>query len=168
MTRRYETQTGRGVDLSSLGSEETDVLRRILSEYETGPDWSSFSTFWQRETRALRMGVPAEERTRYPLYVVAQDLEMRLGVAQGAVAPPDYRDYLFDHIREKFGSRYRFCKETGISEAFVSQVLSGRKDFSLPTLRRVAEALGLGLVLLPLDEFDVLSEPERLALRRVT
>ncbi|MGH7293494.1 MAG: hypothetical protein ACRELB_01110, partial [Polyangiaceae bacterium] len=66
----------------------------------------------------------------------------------GKVAPPDYRDYIADRIQERFRSRYRFCKETGVPEAFLSQVLSGKKDFSIETLRRIAESLDLAVAIL--------------------
>jgi transcriptional regulator with XRE-family HTH domain len=90
---------------------------------------------------------------------------MRLGIAQGMVAEPDYRDYLIDQIEERFGSRYRFCKETKIPQAFLSQVLSGKKDFSVEMLRRAAQALGLGLALLPKADF---AEPAEFSALRKT
>ena len=34
---------------------------------------------------------------------------MRLGIIGDDVGPPDYRDFIFDRIDEKYGSRYRFC-----------------------------------------------------------
>ena len=84
------------------------------------------------------------------------------------VAEPDYRDYLIDQIEEKFGSRYRFCKETGIPEAFLSQVLSGKKEFSVETLRRAAQALGLGLALLPKTDLPLTPVDAFVALRQVS
>ena len=51
----------------------------------------------------LRKRLNGEERPKHPLYVIAQDLELRLGIAQGTVAPPDYRDYLVDRIEDPNG-----------------------------------------------------------------
>ena len=121
----YKTITGRKFDATAFSSKERQLLGTLVDEYATRPDWSAFSRFWQHHLRRFLEKVPAKERPRQPLYQIAQDLEMRLGIAQGAVAEPDYRDYLVDRIEEKYGSRYRFCKETGIAEAFLSQVLSG-------------------------------------------
>ena len=160
MISSYKTITGRKLDVTALSSKERQLLGTLVDEYATRPDWSAFSRFWPRHLRRFLEKVPAKKRPRQPLYQIAQDLEMRLGIAQGAVAEPDYRDYLMDRIEEKYGSRYRFCKETGIAEAFLSQVLSGKKDFSVNTLRRAAKALNLRLALLSTGDFAELPMSE--------
>lgn len=152
----YRTITGREIDTRDLPRHGKEVLHAVLKEYKSGPDWGEFSGFWQTALESILSAVPRDERPRHPLYRIAQDLEMRLGIAQGVVAEPDYRDYIADRIEEKYGSRYRFCKETGIPEAFLSQVLSGKKDFSVDTLRRAAKALGLGLALVPVETIAAL------------
>jgi transcriptional regulator with XRE-family HTH domain len=148
----YRTITGRTFDATAFSRKEEELLGVLVAQYRKAPDWSDFSCFWHEHLKDALSRVPARERPGQPLYKIAQDLEMRLGIAQGAVAEPDYRDYLADRIEEKFGSRYRFCKDTGIPQAFLSQVLSGKKDFSVETLRRAAKALHLGLALLPMED----------------
>jgi hypothetical protein len=77
------------------------------------------------------------------------------------VAQPDYRDYLADFIEDRFGSRYRFCKETGLDPGHLSRVLASRSDLSLNTLQRVLEKLHLGIVIqLDVEITDRVS-PER-------
>jgi transcriptional regulator with XRE-family HTH domain len=148
----YETLTGRKVDVRGLSAPERRVLTALLREFRAEPDADAFAGSWTRKVIPRVMKLPAEARTAHPLYVIGQDLELRLGIAQGTVAPPDYRDYLLERIEEKFGSRYKFCQATGIPQAALSQVLSGQKDFSLGRLQEIAEALDLGLALLPLEE----------------
>jgi hypothetical protein len=150
----YKTITGRTLDVSVLSSTEKRALETLTEAYDRRPDWEEFSDLWQDTLRPILSKLrPPEKRTRHPLYRIAQDLEMRLGIAQGAVAEPDYRDYLLDQIEDQFGSRYRFCKKADIPEAFLSQVLSGKKDFSVEMLRRAARTLNLGLALLPKADF---------------
>ena len=163
----YKTITGRRIDLTALSPEEKDILAQLVEEHGQNPEWDRYSNFWQSLLRPVLARIRASDRTSHPLYKVAQDLEMRLGVAQGAVAEPDYRDYLIDRIEERYGSRYRFCKETGIPESFLSQVLSGKKDFSIQTLRRAATALGLGLALLPTSDVAELPMSDFSALTHV-
>ncbi|MEW6365171.1 MAG: hypothetical protein AB1714_11115 [Acidobacteriota bacterium] len=151
MIRRYETLTGRQFDLMQLTSAQRQALRRLMQYFESGVEWGRFSVLWQKELADAMLSPSPKERMRHPLYRIAQDLEMRLGISQGLVAPPDYRDYIVDRIEEKFGSRCNFCKTTGIREAFLSQVLAGKKDFSVAKLREVAEALGLRLALVPVS-----------------
>lgn len=166
MTSLYETLTGGSIDLSELTPKGREAFQRAFAEFQENPPWDAFSAAWIRRVEGV-LRLPAAERVAHPLYRACQDLEMRLGISQGQVAPPDYRDYIVDRIEEKFGSRYKFCKATGIPEAFLSQVLSGKKDFSLEKLRQVAGALGLGLVMLPLADLADLPLTDSAALRRV-
>lgn len=148
----YETITGRRFDPAALSPSEKKLFTDLMEVHGRNPDWVEFSGFWQELLKKILSKISPKERTQHTLYKIAQDLEMRLGIAQGAVAEPDYRDYLSDRIKEKYGSRYRFCREAEIPDAFLSQVLSGKKDFSMDTLRRALKALDLGLALLPTSE----------------
>src|SRR3990172_8124866 len=103
MIRHYETLTRRPIDLTGLGPKERKALQRIFDEYKKNPKWERFSTLWQKELGEALRDTSARERIRHTVYRVAQDLEMRLGIAQGVVAPPDYRDYIVDWIEVKFG-----------------------------------------------------------------
>src|SRR3990172_311283 len=101
----YETLTGRRYDVSRLSSKEKRALDAALVAYDGAPEWADFSDLWQKEVAKALSGRTADERASHPLHRIGHDLEMRLGIAQGEVAPPDYRDYIVDRIEEKFGSR---------------------------------------------------------------
>jgi transcriptional regulator with XRE-family HTH domain len=164
----YKTITGRTIDLSAFSPAAKRAFEALTEAYDRRPDWQKFSDAWQKMLRPVLTKLrPPKKKTQHPLYRIAQDLELRLGIAQGVVAEPDYRDYLLDQIEEQFGSRYRFCKKAGIPEAFLSQVLSGKKDFSVDTLRRAAQTLSLGLALLPKADFVQPACNTFLALRHV-
>jgi transcriptional regulator with XRE-family HTH domain len=139
----FRTITGRALDLAAVGDDERRFLRTVQRRYEERPEWSEFAAWWVEELQrvGLREGSVA--------YRICQDLEARLGIAQGKVAPPDYRDFLADLIEERYGSRYRFCKETGIDAGHLSRVLASRSEFSLQTLQRILEALHAALVIQP-------------------
>lgn len=141
--RAFRTITGRTLDLAGVGEDERRFLAAVQREYGTGPEWSEFAAWWAEELR--RAGLEQDCAS----YRVCQDLEARLGIAQGKVAPPDYRDFLADLIEERHGSRYRFCKETGVDPGHLSRVLAGRAELSLQTLQRVLEALHAALVVQP-------------------
>lgn len=161
MTSPYETLTGRKVETKSLAPGERKLLRQLMREYEARPSSDTFAASWTTKVIPRVTSLPAGERTSHPLYLIAQDLELRLGVAEGSVAPPDYRDYIMDRIEVKFGSRYKFCKSTGISQAALSQVLAGHKDFSLGRLQELAEALDLTLALLPAEDVSTSRQKRR-------
>jgi len=142
----YETVTGRCLDFEGLSSAETGFLSTVLHEYETEPEWSRFAAWWSE--RFAEADLPS----RSVVYRICQDLEARLGIAQGKVARPDYRDCLADLIEERFGSRYRFCQETGLDPGHLSRVLSSRSELSLQNLQRILTPLHAALVIRPEEE----------------
>src|SRR5262249_13121571 len=136
----YQTITGRALDLGHLDESECAFLISVQRQYEKEPWWSGSGTWWAEVFRVAAL--PAES----VLYRICQDLEARLGIAQGKVAPPDYRDYLADLIEERYGSRYRFCKETGVDPGHLSRVLASRSELSLQSLQHILVALHAALV----------------------
>jgi hypothetical protein len=67
-------------------------------------------------------------------------------MSEGRVAQPDYRDYLLDLIEEKYGSRYEFCKQTGVDPGQLSRVFASKADLSLPHLNELLAKLDATLV----------------------
>ncbi len=141
--RAFQTITGRALDLERLEVKEREFLTAVQRKYEKEPTWSAFAAWWPKELQ--RRGLSTESA----VYRICQDLEARLGIAQGKVAPPDYRDYLADLIDERYGSRYRFCKATGVDPGHLSRILAGRSELSLQTLQRILEPLNAALVIEP-------------------
>ncbi len=150
----YKTITGRTLELSQLTAEERRFLEVVRSEYQKRPEWTPFEAFWIREFE--RSGLSTES----VVHRICHDLEARLGIAQGKVAPPDYRDYLADLIEERYGSRYRFCKETGIDPGHLSRVLASRAELSLQSLQKIMDALHAALVIQPEESLREQLSPE--------
>jgi len=142
----YPLITGRRVDLSKLSIEEKELLGVVREQYQRKPAWSKFGSFWVSKFNEARLDESS------PVYRVCQDLEARLGIAQGKVALPNYRDYLVDLIEEKYDSRYRFCKETGVDQGHLSRVLAGRAELSVQFLEKILRSLDSSLVIKPCDE----------------
>ncbi len=91
MKGEYRTLTGRRFDLDALSVDERRFLDELTSVYRTRPDWNDFAQTWiklarERIWKGQRVPVGA------PVYRICQDMEARLGVAEGRVAAPDYRD----------------------------------------------------------------------------
>jgi transcriptional regulator with XRE-family HTH domain len=139
--RTYQTITGRKLNLARLRDKERKFLGAVRRKFAGGPEWSAFATWWVREFQ--RSGLSNDSLA----YRICQDLEARLGIAQGKVSPPDYRDYLADLIEERYGSRYRFCKETGVDPGHLSRVFASRSELSLQSLQRILETLHAALII---------------------
>ena len=151
----YHTITRRPLDLSKLTREERSFIAQLNGMYKKSPEWSKFAAWWVQEfdKRGLKTGGVA--------YRICQDLEARLGIAQGQVAQPGYRDYLADLIEEKYGSRYKFCKETGVDPGHLSRVFASRSDLSLDALKKLLHALGAALVVQEDDSVRANTSPEQ-------
>ena len=61
--------------------------------------------------------------------------------------------YVFDTIRKAIETggktRYRLSKETGIDQAQLSRLMSGKEGVSMENLERLVEALGLEIIIRP-------------------
>jgi len=150
----YRTITGRTLELSKLTTEERLFVAHVLRFYKNSADWSKFAALWTREFQ--KRGLNGSGLA----YRICQDLEARLGIARGKVAPPDYRDYLADLIDEKYGSRYKFCKKTGVDPGHLSRVFSSRSDLSLEALEKLLHTLGAALVVQLEDVVKANTSPE--------
>ena len=145
-TRTYRTITGRQLSLIGLTKGERLFLTAVRKRYAKSPGWSAFGAWWLGEL------TDAGVATGSVCYRICQDLESRLGIAEGKVASPDYRDYLADLIDERYGSRYRFCKESGIDPGHLSRVFAGRSELSLQNLQKILKALGATMVVQSSDD----------------
>jgi hypothetical protein len=136
----YRTITGRLIPLSKLTKGERDFLGRVQLKYGARLEWTRFAAWWNAEFTKAGL-------SKSPVYRICQDLEARLGIDQGSVSPPDYRDFLADLIDAQFGSRQEFCRATGVDAGQLSRVFAGRADLSLRALQKVLEVLQAQLVI---------------------
>lgn len=144
MTAIYTAVTGRRFDLEQLTLDQRSFLAKVGALFRRRPDWDEFAQAWPTIGREMLWRDGADP-VGHPIYRICQDLEARLGIAEGRVAETDYVDQLVDLIEVRFGSRYRFCKETGIDQGHLSRVLAGKKHLSIATLFSILEALGTKL-----------------------
>ncbi|MBI2571156.1 MAG: hypothetical protein HYV63_29470 [Candidatus Schekmanbacteria bacterium] len=84
--RIYWMITRRPLDLDGLDDRERAFLARVRGRYETRPECSELAAWWIAASQELGLEKAS------PVHRVCQDLQARLGIAQGDVAPPDYRD----------------------------------------------------------------------------
>ncbi len=142
----YKTVTGRTLDLSKLNPQERTLLRAAVTKYRTKPEWCEFTAWWM--PRFAKTGLDRESK----VYRICQDLEGRLGLAQGKVAPPSYRDSLADLIEAAYGSRYQFCKQTGFDPGQLSRVLNRQGDLSIQSLNEILKKVHGALLIVPEED----------------
>ncbi len=137
----YQTITGGRIPMSNLTDAEHGFLTKIAKKYSSRQDWTRFAAWWNAEFNAAGLA------TSSVVYRICQDLEARLGIDQGKVSPPDYRDYLVELIDTQFGSRQEFCRATEVDPGQLSRVLASRGDLSMKVLQKVLEVLHAHLVI---------------------
>jgi hypothetical protein len=96
-----------------------------------------------------RRGVSRKKASRSPVFRIALDLGSRLGIAEGKIRAPDYRQELEELVINRFPSRTAFCEASGISPDMLSHVLAGRKDLSIDALSKALDRVGYRLGILP-------------------
>lgn len=152
----YRLITGRSINLTDLNLTERGFLWKVFHFYvEQQPEWTKFANWWMNQ--ATKFGISRDSKTLR----ICDDLEARLGIKQEKVAVPDYRDCLADLIEEKHGSRYNFCKESGVDQGQLSKVLSGKQDFSIELLEKILKLLGARMVIATNDELAKNLSPEK-------
>lgn len=152
--REYRTITGRKFDLGKLTAEERKFLAAARGYFHEHPSWTRFASWWVARFDKSGLGDGS------PVYRICQDLEARIGIQQGKVAPPDYRDFLADLIEAVYGSRYQLCKQTGVDAGQLSRVLSGRGDFSMEMLNKLLDLLQAVLTIQPVQDARQSASPE--------
>src|SRR5260370_37233608 len=88
--RSFQTITRRPVSLAKLSRTEKDFLALVGLKYKSRMEWTRFAAWWNAEFEKTGL------TPKSPIYRICQDLEARLGINQGKVSPPDYRDFLAD------------------------------------------------------------------------
>jgi hypothetical protein len=137
----YQTITGLRIPMSKLTETEFNFLKLVAKKYSPKQDWTRFAAWWNAEFKATGLNSSSA------LYRICQDLEARLGINQGKVSPPDYRDYLAELIDSQFGSRQEFCRVAELDPGQLSRVLAGRGDLSMKILQKILEVLHAQLVI---------------------
>ncbi len=141
----YETLDHKTFDLDKLPSKQKKFFEEMKVCLRKKFDWSEFGSFWFNQLSVVFKEVKKEDIPQLPIFKICQDMESRLGVQQGYTRLTDYRDMLAKIISEVYKSRYLFCKEVGIDEAFLSNVLKKKKHFSTKKLQEILDKAGYDL-----------------------
>ena len=142
MKKCYETSENKKIDLKALSEQEYEFLKKVKEYYSKKPDWNVFSNYWLREGQKIWGGKQKREVVNLPVFLICQDLEVRLGIEQGKTRSPDYRDELVALIDKEYDSHYQFCRKAGIAQDTLSRILNKRREPSLHKLRIILDALG--------------------------
>jgi hypothetical protein len=144
-------------DLSSLDEQERALVRDLISFADEHPDarTAEYRNFYVHQVGDFYQarGLSRKETTQTLVWQIAQDINGRLLVAAGmAKDSDDYREKLNALIREKYGSRRKFCELTGISEDMLSHVLAKRKHMSIQSLASALAKVGYTIQIAPIPD----------------
>ena len=114
-------------------------------------EWATYSNFWMSRVSEFYedRGLSRPQIRKTAGYRIGQDLASRMGIKQGWMRHPDYRDELESIIHQRFKTRREFCEATGLSEDMVSHVLAKRKHLAVNTLEESLRRIGYTLHIAP-------------------
>jgi hypothetical protein len=153
----YSTITGGQIPLSGLSEAEYGFLDLVAKKYNAKQDWTRFAAWWNAKFNSSGLA------TTSVVYRICQDLEVRLGINQGKVSPPDYRDCLAELIDAQFSSRQDFCRTTGVDPGQLSRVLASRDNLSVKVLLQVLDVLHARLVIQTEEDANALAKVDEAA-----
>lgn len=137
----YTTLNNEKYDLDNLSVLHKKFIIKIFIYYKKRPEWNKFANHWLKEGLKVWKNTNKKLVVNLPIFRVCQDLESRLGIREGYIKEPDYRDELLKII-EEYPSRYKFCKKVGIDEAFLSNILRKKKNISMTKLQDLIHKIG--------------------------
>jgi len=156
---KYTGRCGETLDLSTLDRDERELVAELVRFADAHPD-ARTAEYWNFYPKRVgkfyeARGLSRSETTRTLVWQIAQDINGRLMVAAGlAKDSKDYREELDAIIREKYGSRRRFCELTGISEDRLSHVLAKRKHLSIQALSDALAKIGYTIQITQLPDIS--------------
>jgi DNA-binding phage protein len=152
----YIDLNGREIPLDGLDREEKTLVEELETQAQI-LSWNGFENYWSRRVAQFydSRGVSRKQSSQSAVFKIAQDLTNRIGIQEGHVRPPDYRDELEAIIQSRFRTRREFCQKTGLSEDMLSHVLARRKHLSIESLVQVLDAIGYRIQLVPKVEVPV-------------
>ena len=150
----YDDGEGNICDLSALDDEERLLVGDLVHFANQHPDAQTgeFRNYYVHRVGDFyeARGLSRMEVTRTTVWQIAQKIAGRMMVAAGlARDSEDYRERLDAIIREKYGSRRKFCELTGISEDMLSHVLAKRKHMSIQSLSDALAKIGYTIHIVP-------------------
>jgi hypothetical protein len=146
---KYTLLNGTTYDTAELSLPERALLEEVQAFYRTGPEWSQFFNFWFKRVQMIFASWPRQKVSALPIFQICQDLEARLGMAQGKVKPPDYREQLSQLIAAQYPDREALCRTAGLEYEVVERVLAGEEDVSMAQLQALLAALDCTLQVVP-------------------
>jgi hypothetical protein len=156
---KYTDRRGESLDLTVLDREERELVGELIRHAEAHPN-ARTAEYWNFYPRRVgdfyqARGLSRKQTTKTLVWQIAQDINGRLLVAAGlAKNSEDYRETLDALIREKYGSRRKFCELTGISEDMLSHVLAKRKHMSIQSLSDALAKVGYTIQITPTPDIS--------------
>ncbi len=147
----YRNLKGESFSIHGLPEDERKLITELQSKAKRTKEWSSFRNFWMSRVGEFyeQKGLSRPQILKTAGYRIGQDLASRMGIKQGWMRHPDYRDELESIIHQRFKTRREFCEATGLSEDMVSHVLAKRKHLAVNTLEESLRRIGYTLHIAP-------------------
>src|SRR5438132_281543 len=108
----YRDLRGRTIALDRLDADECRLINALVARAAQKPEHSVFRNWWLEQVDQFYSGrgLSRPQIIKTAGYRIGQDLAGRIGIAEGWMHPPDYRDELEELISANFHTRRAFCE----------------------------------------------------------
>jgi hypothetical protein len=131
----YATMDGRVLDLSELTDEHRAFFDRCYAAYRQGVDWGQFGNMvFSDENPLVRAAGGWVTRVVYdhPLFHAVLDLEDRLGLAQGKLAPEEGLHPELDPLADEWLPVSEAARRKGVTVSAVHQAIQRGQILARP------------------------------------
>lgn len=87
--KKYRDLEGNIINLNALSKNERNFLDNVIKDYKTNVEWNKFGSYWIGGIGSIYKGKSRKYISETTLFIICQDLESRLGIAQGKTRLPD-------------------------------------------------------------------------------
>ena len=88
---QFRTLEGQVIPLDDLAWTERAFYDRLKAYYKTSPSHEDFSFYWRSEGEQVWGHKTNKEAAKSLIFAICQDLDARLAIKEGHVAPPEPR-----------------------------------------------------------------------------
>ncbi len=150
----YRTILGIEYNLALLTREEADLFKELYRLFKTNPKFGGLGSQIINRYKAIN-DTPTADKD--PLWIVLEDLNMRLGISQACVAAPDYRDTTAEILNQLYpGLRDIIDPEGGKNDdadyKLLNKILYGRRGLDILMYIDLLRRFNFGLIVVPQSE----------------
>jgi len=144
----YRTIQNKVFVLDDLSEAHRELYRDMCEYFLQDTGWHLFDNAWHNDNR---LRTPEKVSAESPIWKILADMSARIAIRNNLACFEKWREKLERIIHYRFGTARAFCKKTDTNEGFLSNILRGKKAFSLDNLEKRLRKAGIQIIFMSVD-----------------